>query len=301
MEVRFGHDFGRVRVHADREAGSSALAVGARAYTVGDQIVFGPGQYTPATAEGRRLLAHELTHVLQQRQGASSGWDGPGTGEDDQAEREARSLADQVMAGTLPARPEVGTAARSLQRFRAEDCTPVEEPAVNDAAATAQACIATVRTVITGGPPAPDVTDALTTYFGQSGPASAPAIAASLETIADGLADATAVCWRASGRFSPIYDLFCGGAAGHTFVGPGIGGYWNIHICQPQFHTLPGPVQQMSTMIHEGAHRFLSMGPEAHASYTLPGCQQTAATRALTDAQRLVNPDSYACLVETLC
>ncbi len=66
MEPYFGHDFSRVRVHSDPAAAASADSLGARAYTVGHHLVFGPGQYRPGTAEGRRLLAHELTHVMQQ-------------------------------------------------------------------------------------------------------------------------------------------------------------------------------------------------------------------------------------------
>lgn len=66
MEARFGHDFSRVRVHTDDKAAASAQAVSARAYTVGAHVVFGAGQYTPTGYAGRRLLAHELTHVVQQ-------------------------------------------------------------------------------------------------------------------------------------------------------------------------------------------------------------------------------------------
>lgn len=66
MESHFGHDFGLVRVHTDRRAAESARAVSARAYTVGRHIVFDSGEYQPHTLEGRHLLAHELTHVLQQ-------------------------------------------------------------------------------------------------------------------------------------------------------------------------------------------------------------------------------------------
>jgi hypothetical protein len=65
MEPRFGHDFSRVRVHTDGEAARSAQAIGARAYTAGQHIVFGLQQYNPATGDGLRLLAHELTHTLQ--------------------------------------------------------------------------------------------------------------------------------------------------------------------------------------------------------------------------------------------
>lgn len=66
MEARFGHDFSRVRVHTNGKAAESAQAVNAHAYTVGHQIVFAANRYAPATAAGRHLLAHELTHVLQQ-------------------------------------------------------------------------------------------------------------------------------------------------------------------------------------------------------------------------------------------
>ena len=70
FEMRFGHDFSRVRVHSDNEAAESAQAVQARAYTLGSDIVFGKGEYAPTTSSGKRLLAHEMTHVVQQRQGA---------------------------------------------------------------------------------------------------------------------------------------------------------------------------------------------------------------------------------------
>jgi hypothetical protein len=67
MESRFGHDFGSVRIHTGRDATRSADALGARAYTVGSDIVFGEGQYDRHTTDGKRLLAHELTHVVQQK------------------------------------------------------------------------------------------------------------------------------------------------------------------------------------------------------------------------------------------
>jgi hypothetical protein len=66
METRFGHDFSRVRVHADAGAAESARAVDALAYTVRQDVVFAAGQYDPATRRGRQLLAHELSHVVQQ-------------------------------------------------------------------------------------------------------------------------------------------------------------------------------------------------------------------------------------------
>src|SRR6185437_8114002 len=65
MEPRFGHDFSKVRVHCDSRAAQSADAVNARAYAVGDDIVFGRGEYAPESAQGKSLMAHELAHVVQ--------------------------------------------------------------------------------------------------------------------------------------------------------------------------------------------------------------------------------------------
>src|SRR5947208_5652496 len=66
MEQRFGYDFSRVRVHSGAAAEQSARDVNAYAYTVGHDMVFGAGRFTPGTHEGQRLIAHELTHVVQQ-------------------------------------------------------------------------------------------------------------------------------------------------------------------------------------------------------------------------------------------
>jgi hypothetical protein len=67
MEPRFGYDFSSVRVHSDARAAQSADAVSARAYAVGNNLVFCRGEYVPETAQGRSLIAHELAHVVQQR------------------------------------------------------------------------------------------------------------------------------------------------------------------------------------------------------------------------------------------
>jgi len=93
VEPRLGHDFGKVRVHADERAAESARSVGARAYTVGNDVVFNSGQYAPQTPSGLRLLAHELTHVVQQQGGAGAepaGFSSP------EQESEAGRVADAV-------------------------------------------------------------------------------------------------------------------------------------------------------------------------------------------------------------
>jgi Domain of unknown function (DUF4157) len=70
FEPRFGHDFSRVRIHSDASAAASAHSVDARAYTYGSDIVFAAGAFSPGTSAGRRLLAHELAHAVQQGGGA---------------------------------------------------------------------------------------------------------------------------------------------------------------------------------------------------------------------------------------
>ena len=67
MEPKFGFDFSKVRIHTDEQAAISAQTINAMAYTVGNNIVFGRGQYSPQTTEGKKLMAHELTHVVQQQ------------------------------------------------------------------------------------------------------------------------------------------------------------------------------------------------------------------------------------------
>jgi LysM repeat protein len=73
MEPRFGHDFSKVRVHADARAAEASRMVNALAYTAGRDVVFAAGRYAPQTSTGRRLLAHELTHVVQQSAGRAAG------------------------------------------------------------------------------------------------------------------------------------------------------------------------------------------------------------------------------------
>lgn len=101
MEPRFGHDFGAVRVHTNSLAAESARAVNALAYTVGQSIVFGRGLYAPGSSSGRRLMAHELTHVVQQRFGALDGTAAPGdirlNDPSVRFEHEASALADRVV------------------------------------------------------------------------------------------------------------------------------------------------------------------------------------------------------------
>lgn len=94
MECRFGQDFSRVRVHTDSQAARAAEAIDCKAFTIGHNVAFGAGQWSPETDEGRRLLSHELTHVLQQQAMITPLADAFEISRpDDPAEREADNIA----------------------------------------------------------------------------------------------------------------------------------------------------------------------------------------------------------------
>ena len=104
MEPRFGHDFSGVRLHTDAKAAESTRAVNALAYTVGREVVFDAGQYRPETPDGRRLVADELAHTIQQNAAIRSSREALQlSGAGDPSEREAHAAADAVMRGDSPA------------------------------------------------------------------------------------------------------------------------------------------------------------------------------------------------------
>jgi hypothetical protein len=99
MEPRFGHDFSKVRVHAGERASDSARAIKATAYAVGQDIVFGAGQYAPGTNGGKKLIAHELKHVIQQQRAlsfarASLEQDSPSSAEESEADEAAEAVLE---------------------------------------------------------------------------------------------------------------------------------------------------------------------------------------------------------------
>ena len=108
MEARFGQDLGDIRLHTDQSAARSARQLSARAYTLGPHISFGPEGYTPHSAAGRQLLAHEITHSLQQRQGGGARL---GTA---QREAEARQAARSI--GSRTPMPRISAASPAVSR-----------------------------------------------------------------------------------------------------------------------------------------------------------------------------------------
>ena len=128
MEPRFGHDFGHVRVHTNSAAAESAQSISAVAFTAGNNIVFNSGQYSPGTSEGRKLLAHELTHVVQQEAGGPAVQRAP-------APIDVAAVADEVEKLVRPGNDEKG-ALDKLKALAVADLLDVVAKIYDDADAT---------------------------------------------------------------------------------------------------------------------------------------------------------------------
>jgi hypothetical protein len=133
MEGRLGHDFGDVRLHTDSSAHDSAVAVNANAYTVGPHVVFQRDRYDPASTEGRTTLAHELTHVVQQRSGPVEGSPAAGgiqlSDPGDRHEREAAATAERAIAAPAPVQASIAATAGGVALQREEMPAAEEEEA----------------------------------------------------------------------------------------------------------------------------------------------------------------------------
>jgi hypothetical protein len=175
MEPRFGHDFGAVRVHTDTRAAQSAQAVNALAYTVGRDVVFGAGQYAPHTQDGKHLMAHELTHVVQQgaRPTGPTGVSAPA----EPAEREADSVAHSVMrASQVSVQPTGRSSVSAVWRTRSSSMTscPADTNSAPDDPATAldgddaraQEIATTVADLTGAKPPDPETVNIYENRFG---------------------------------------------------------------------------------------------------------------------------------------
>jgi Domain of unknown function (DUF4157) len=120
MEERLGQDFSDVRVHTGAQADGSARSINAQAYTAGTDVVFRSGVYAPETDSGRAVLAHELTHVVQQRAGPVAGTPTPGgirlSDPSDAFEQAAERSAATVMSGGVPDLGTSSAGSGSVQR-----------------------------------------------------------------------------------------------------------------------------------------------------------------------------------------
>jgi Domain of unknown function (DUF4157) len=274
FESRFDHDFSQVRVHTDAKAGESAQAVNALAYTVGHDMVFGLGQYMPATSTGRQLLGHELTHVIQQS-GASSHTNLTLGQQTDSFEQEAKQTEFGLTQNT-PHPPIISGLGNqgSLQRSPTpappqttfEDCDPVLQ---NDLRAKHPPALQRVRTAISSLAPGwarmdPAHRVSFRQFFD---PANSNDIdegfvrdvRGNFGRIRDYMANLRFDC-------NPRARTLCGGQAGFC-----IGGrlmwtcFGNLHVCTNAYPSASDPFK-IETIIHESVHNALLTTDRAYSN-----------------------------------
>lgn len=287
MESQFGRDFSQVRVHADAQAADSAHSVNALAYTVGRNIVFAAGQYAPGTAAGKRLLAHELTHVAQQGDASPGGSLRIGAA-NDPAEREAHevasSLSDESSGGA--SRPRVTPGLVRLRRLGANpSCTKAEAEGIHQAIFDARGWLNKVIPKLEESPLKPAVVAALRRNFGSTYgvPENASLIVGRLKVGRRALGTIPFACDTA-GTTSFCKENHCGWADFGSNAAT---------ICTNPTSTLDIPFPfAAGCVLHEAMHASMSF-------MTVDNYQgKTGYPGAGTDP--LLNPDSYQHLVMEL-
>ncbi len=314
MEARLGHDFSRVRVHTGGEAAAAARALRARAYTVGDQVAFAPGEYERGGTRTRELVAHELVHVLQQRAGG-------GRAAGPEHEREASALAGGNGAGPCT----VAAAERgSVQRAPAESAAPATdfvecEPALqSDLAAKHPVALQNVSAAIASLAPgwthmAPAAKAAFARWFDPAGTgdvddAFVRDVRANFGRIHAYMRSLTFDCKPDSGSLCGSSKKWCvGGRLMWTCFG-------NLHVCTDAYRATGDEPFKIETMIHESVHNALHVTDRAYsnraefgklrprpggvlgflASIPILGALFTPLVKLFGSSDTLYNPDSYA-------
>ena len=292
MEPRFGYDFSQVRVHFGAAAEQSAREVNADAYTVGSNIVFGAGQFAPRTHEGRRLLAHELTHVVQQgptnprrvvlrfpSKYASEDVRNPPTQARDCAEgNTGPSGADLLQTG-----PACGCSPCPTDPCKSNKVKgPVVKTAFDDAARWLGRAWSDLDLHVTSGTPVPKVTAALKKHFGSSSSGTSQLVATEVDRLTNGAGPFNGNCPETCPvSAKPGIDTFATSPIGwaHTNC---------YNFCDP-FFTKTTPELRARIVLHEMAHSWLACQDHANegdANYP-PGAA-------------INNADSYACLIRDL-
>lgn len=268
FESRLGYDLSPVRIHIGDAAFASAQAMQARAYTLGTHLVFAKDEYRPEADVGKKLLAHELAHVLQQT-----------TGKIQNLQRQR--AGDSVTGGSSASLP-IG-----------EDlCSEAHEAEAREALNNAYHWIRrTIHRINSdhGGTEAD-----LRYYFGDS--YDRGAIILRLGELQEFIREGVVLTCA-----DPSSDPECRPSvlAYARSPYPLISRIFNdriIHVCQPNFHEVTEPIR-IATMVHEASHNYL--GTDDHVTYSDVDCRAETAAR-LSDRALSENADSYGCLVYRL-
>lgn len=264
MEPRFDNDFSRIRVHSDAKAAKSTNAVNAIAYTVGKHLVFNTGQYAPQKSEGRKLLAHELTHVVQQGAHVPS----PST----------RAMARLQRLGANPG------------------CTTDQSDTIHQAIFNARGWLNKAIPQLEASPLSKRARSSLRRNFGPTYgvPANASLIAGRLRT---GYSEISTIPFRCRGAG----DAFCGRASPPCgYAHAGAGGH-AATICNGTLNPGTHWIFQAGCTLHESFHAAFSRFTTANDRYSgWHGRSSSSADYPGTGIGPLLNADSYTTLAMDL-
>lgn len=306
MEPRFGHDFSKVRVHADAKAADSARAVNALAYTVGPNVVFGAGKYAPETTAGREILAHELTHTIQQAEGRTGSGSSQMSDPNDTHEKQAEAQGARVAAGqgvTHVSRMSGGT---FLQRQADAEQAPAKTPPSPSTNDCDQAQIAMLVSHLASARTWVDVAERKIADYANAfastrheaeprDPAAAKVVRAALldnfhttdpgyvRLIAENFADLRAEL-NSSFTFE-CEDEGCDDVAYVRGAFAFIRRRGNIHVCPPWFKCTDY-FDRVKTLIHERAHQYPGAGGDTY--------EDEAEYAKLSPEDAVENADCYA-------
>jgi hypothetical protein len=314
FEMRFGRDLGGVRVHADAAAAESARSVNALAYTLGSSVVFGAGQYAPESASGRRLLAHELAHVVQQQDGAAQAVRRtPAPGAPASAPAPPSATAPTPAARPFGVRPPEGSDSGEMLRYYDErdqlECRPVaqsqpprctfdpqQQAMITGLTTGALAWAARAEARVRAG--GPGVAAAATRIFHLGAtPPDLPAMAATIANIAATLRARPILC-------AGCGEYLCQGGDSRRRTGAVYAvvpeNLQSILICP--FFFSPGTTNtyRRRTLLHEAAH---AAGIDDSADYRHPPYCSTAdhdCVNPCTSGASLQNVDAWAWFIQCM-
>jgi hypothetical protein len=301
FERRFARDFSNVRIHADERAAESARALNAVAYASGPDIVFGAGQYSTQSEHGRRLLAHELTHVVQQRaREVPGGVTDPG----DAAEREAEWNADHVASGplTFDARPHIVSrqTAPGNPSPAPGVCTPEHRQKLVPARTTSRAWLRTAVDALDAyiadpDSPATAATRAsLVTHFHSPALGVASHVRTNIQSILDDIEELIEADRPDEGfRRFPAHSTECRPAGDPECDATAFVLGSRMVFCAP-FFTHPSDRYRAGVLIHEVAHTLVGLDIEDRAY------RGDRLLEFLTPAEAVNNAESYEMFVREL-
>ncbi|MGB9176023.1 MAG: DUF4157 domain-containing protein, partial [Methanoregula sp.] len=289
FEHRFGHDFSGVRVHTDTKAAESARAVNAGAYVVGRNVVFSSGKYNPTTPTGRRLLAHELTHVVQQQAGIDAiHLAGPEHAAEQEADRNAQIAEGDGKMEAIERPPVMARETEVTVTVAPNGCSLDQHRQIFPAVMQAQRWLASSISELDaflGAPAAPGLhaaRNALDRHFHSISTSTASQVRARLDTLRTDMQSRTTL------------NVECHGASDRTC--PDAGAYVNgsLLVFCPSFFR-GGGLWQTEAVIHEMAHSLVGGSHITDRAY-----QSDRLYAQLTTAQALTNAESFGLFVQEL-